>query len=198
MIEFTVYPEDSGWEEAHIVINGDRYDFDISYIGDTFFELIRAAARLLGTPPYEVCSGLDTCAEGKVTKFSWDQEGPGLVNWTLKKPQTTAADFKLQLELELEDEHEQHFYEVDFREFCYALAKCFTEVLKNTGICGYDDALQLNVGGTKIDFKDFIYVKAFALNRSDEFMTSYVTDERGTDRAYSNFAKEIELIMQDM
>ena len=208
MIDFKVFPIDAGWEDIHININGDKFNFHVSYIGDTFFQMISAAAALMGTPPYEnfsdtterreavIADGIYDLAAG--VNVTWDQEGQGLVEWILTKPVTLGEEFTLHIEVTLLDIDEKHAYDVDFREFCYALAKCFTEALKNTGICGYYDATFIDGYGSNINLKEFIYVKAFALKKLNEFKTTYVANEQGKDKAYTDFQKEMELIMQDM
>ena len=213
MLEFKVYPEDYGWEDIHIAINEDKYDFCISYVGDTFFKLVSAAACLMEFPPYENYSEFIERKDVEIAggmydmaykaELTWDMESDGLIRWTLEKPCTLDEDFMLRISLVVinfdeGEEEEVHNYEVNFREFCYALTKAFTEILKSTGICGYYDALLMSNMGDAIDLREFIYVKAFALHRLAEFVTEHVTDAQGLDRAHTNFAKEIELVLQDM
>jgi hypothetical protein len=207
MINFKLAPPDVGWEKVHIDINGDQFDFDISYIGDTFYQLISCTAALMGTPPFENYSSsierAEVAVDGKTSDIAkqanvcWDQETSGNVKWTLTKPDTLDEDFSLHIELALLNTDEKHAYDVDFREFCYALAKCFTEVLKSSGICGYCDGIQLG-NALMLDFQEFIYIKAFALGKLDDFKTTYSKDEQGERRPQTNLQKEIELIMQDM
>ena len=124
-------------------------------------------------------------------EFVWDEE-PNSIRWTIEKPLTIQDDFTLKIKIELSGENcREYVYEVDFREFCYALTKALTEAVKTVGICGYCNETWR--GDFKVE--QFILVKAFALNRMEIIRSKY---SEKLNLSCSDIQNELALIMQDM
>ena len=91
------------------------------------------------------------------------------------------------------DFHKPHKeYTVDDREFCYAVAKGCTEVLKEYGIYGF----RRSTGGEPIILHQLLFIKAYALG---DLQARELTamDKWGLCRK-TDFEKEMELLLFDM
>ena len=83
-------------------------------------------------------------------------------------------------------------YSVNDRDFCYAVAKACTEVIKEFGFYGY----RYSTESEPIKIHQLLFLKAYALGNMDA-RDLIVMDEE-LDCCKSNFEKELELLLFDM
>ena len=83
-------------------------------------------------------------------------------------------------------------YSVDGRDFCYAISKACTKVLKDFGFYGY----KYSTEGEPIILYQLLFLKAYALGNK-EARELFVVEE-WLDCCKSDFEKEIELLLFDM
>ncbi len=130
-----------------------------------------------------------TKAEGEVI---WDYLGRS-VRWKLSRLLSDGPlneDFICALKVETRETH--YTFEVPFRELCYAVAKCGTNVLKQFGIVGYTRFAEEY---EDFNIREFIEIKAFALGLELEmgWISMFYSNKKTT-----SFEKEIELLLFDM
>lgn len=70
-------------------------------------------------------------------ELHWDEEGSSS-HWVFTRDPTEDEDFELQIDICIHRDEEKHYsYKVRYKDFCYAVAKTCTEVIKSYGIYGY-------------------------------------------------------------
>lgn len=194
--------EERGGQRGWLEINGERVNFwAIDGMTDFFGQLIHVLCGLLGMPRCH-CSGhrktkfvRDDRYSKLVGTMNWDCQG-AYSYWTLTRDVTKSnnwhEDFLLHMQIKDyaggEDEVVKNI-NVVFRDFCYAVAKCGTEFLKEHGIFGY---LQTTSEYEDINLREFLAVKAFALDVADEIGTDY------PHKPCKDLDKELELLLFDM
>ncbi len=127
--------------------------------------------------------------------FCWNQEGPGYAYWSFSVCDDK-EDSMLAVYIRF-DYTDEYTYFVDYRTFCYAFCKGFTEALKKWGIRGYVYCTEHH----DCNMEQFIMLKAYALHRERdvEMETFYrVPGNKRTDSARSDFNKEMEIFLADM
>ena len=121
----------------------------------------------------------------------WDEEGSSS-HWVFTREPTEDEDFELQIDICLRRGDEKNFsYKVRYKDFCYAVAKTCTEVIKSYGIYGYHHSTYED----DINLRHFLFVKAVALDCLD---IRKLTDNGDGLGESSSFEKEMELLMFDM
>ena len=124
-------------------------------------------------------------------ELCWDSEGADC-KWVIERTPNTDTDFNLTLHIKYSDDPNERCYVVNYKEFCYAVTKACTEVLKQYGFMGYHQSTYEE----DIPMRYFIFLKAVALDRLDILELQNVEDEKW---AYTtSFEKEMELILFDM
>lgn len=93
-------------------------------------------------------------------------------------------------------------YTVDGRDLCYAVAKAYTDAIKQYGFYGYYSSTGGNCNGFGdiIDLHMILFIKAYALGGMEvRKLTTTWVDRENCDHAESSpFEKEIELLLFDM
>ncbi len=91
-------------------------------------------------------------------------------------------------------------YLLDGRELCYAAAKAYTDALKKYGFYGYYWTTCRNEDGDTIVMHEFLFLKAYALNRLDvrELSTVWKGNKSWQSAEGTPFEKELELLIADM
>lgn len=119
--------------------------------------------------------------------IDWDDEGPD--TWfylRVNEADFEKDDFIIELEMEF-DSGETRIYRVQYRDLCYAVAKCFTDLLKKYGIFKYRKKTMYDY----IDIERLIGLKAYALG---------LIGRTGKGKQLHNFSfdQELELLNFDM
>ncbi len=197
MVYIKIEPKSDGWSLFTIEIDGDKHAFYISgALGDSLGEMLSGTYCLMNIEDtncycpdfmerqefemsgadYECRGNFEAVLAERTTvdmfykaTFGWGEE-PRMIKWVLEKPLTIQDDFILHIKIEVQDDRRKEYnYDIDFREFCYALAKAFTQAFKAYGIRGYYEATWQH----NLNIEKLIYLKAFALNKLEEFFPKY-------------------------
>lgn len=124
-------------------------------------------------------------------KFSWNEEGSES-RWQLERVPNQNTQFMLKIHIEHERAELRIFdYEVPYQDFCYAVAKAYTQVLKECGFFGYHCSIYTQ----DIEVRYLLFLKAVALNRFETRATRQM--EKGRGEA-SDLKQELKLLLFDM
>lgn len=89
-------------------------------------------------------------------EFVWDEE-LATSCWTLTREPTEDADFELHIDISLNRVEEKNYsYKVRYKDFCYAVAKTCTDVLKSHGIYGYHYSTYVD----DINLRHLLFIKS--------------------------------------
>lgn len=125
------------------------------------------------------------------TEMHWDEEGASS-HWIFTREPTEDKDFELQIDISINrKETKEYSYKVKYKDFCYALAKTCTEVLKSHGIYGYHHSTYED----DINLRHLLFVKAVAL---DCLEIRELTDNGDGKGESTSFEKELDLLLFDM
>ena len=220
-IKIRLVPYGGGWTDVYLDIGGDSHYFIISYVfGDQFGALLALLYKLhpansgaeyegveidykIGicektADGYNVVKIVD-CGDDHTTpcvcrdipwrgRFTWDEEG-AYSKWTLERTPDENADFMLNICIE----HRRTFkYTVPYKDFCYAVAKACTEMLKKHGFGGYHNSTYTQ----DMNVRHLLFIKSVALNNFEATDLTYY-QEQGCGET-SDFQKELELLLFDM
>ena len=182
----------AGWEDVTLDICGDHHWWSVSgCLGDGFGALVESLYALYPDQPHDEYEAhrltAPMCAE-----FYWDLEGSG-VAWKITRESGLAKEFNITIELRCgeEDDAMQYKYEVRYSDFCYAIGKALTEVVKKHGFAGF----YASVWESDINVRHLCFLKACGMGRADTLQPSFAAK---TSEAVSSFEDEIELLMFDM
>ena len=217
-ISMKLVPYGAGWTDVYLNIGGDNLYFIISSVlGDTFTDLLRILYFLYpenNDPEHEenyidcweglvendevveIAERIDKCPctirpIPKKGEFSWDEEGAAS-KWVIERDATTDTDFNIRIGIDIcRDETKHYEYIVRYKDFCYAVAKTCTEVLKSHGIYGYHHSIYED----DMHLRYLLFIKSVAL---DNFESRELTDMGEKNGESSPFEKEMELLMFDM
>ena len=220
-MELKLVPYGAGWTDVYFNINGDNLYFIITSVwSDQFSKLLEVLYYLhpdQNDPKRNddveywdgVCQDVngksvvvkivERCEECPATiqpiphkaELHWDEEGSSS-HWVFTREPTEDEDFELQIDICLRRGDEKNFsYKVRYKDFCYAVAKTCTEVIKSYGIYGYHHSTYED----DINLRHFLFVKAVALDFLD---IRKLTDNGDGLGESSSFEKEMELLMFDM
>lgn len=217
-ISMKLVPYGAGWTDVYLNIGEDKLYFIISAaFGDTFTDLLRILYFLYpdnNDPEHE--ENFVDCWEGLIEnneviaiaerfdqksypyisvpvrgKFRWNEEG-ATSHWIIERDPTLDTDFDIKISIDIcRDETKHYEYNVRYKDFCYAVAKTCTEVLKSHGIYGYHHSIYQD----DMHLRYLLFVKSVAL---DNFEARELTDMGDKNGEGSSFEKEIELLMFDM
>lgn len=187
----------AGWLYMEFDIENKHFEFKSSYcLGNGIEDLISIIYNL--NPKRQgfeyddrinstdndipISAQVSLCEEG-----SW-------INWKFEREDTKEIDCNLTIYLTVDrggDGEEQNYkFIVRYKDFCYALAKACTEMLKGYGIVGYWQSYWRQ----GFPLREFLEIKAIALDDFSYIDTVY--DENNGER--SNLNKEIEFLLLDM
>lgn len=210
-VKFTITGCEAGWVDIDCNFNGEVLRFAVSHIGDLPMALLEVAFLLHSI--YDYNGGmfryirLDDETEGITDQdghkwsaelgatFQWDEE-PRLNKWHIYYEQKDFGkeDFDLIIKIDrITDIHKKYKFVVSYRDFCYAVAKLFTDALKKYGFWGY-------TRGSYSDYivvKDLLIVKAYALGLLQTKIW-YEGDYPKRDYFELPFEQELELLNFDM
>ncbi len=217
-IKMELIPYGAGWTDVNLDICGDHHYFIISYcMGDLFDALLDTLYYLYpenhdseGHAPnmeykYAIQEYIDAEYRTKAivdethvgdtyhhvpwkAAFEWDEEGFSS-QWAFERDPTEETEFTLRIDI---IHGGKYHYEVDFSDFCYAVAKACTEAMKKHGFCGYRRATY----NQDFNVRQLLLLKSIALKNFEAVELTYY-DEKGKGET-SDFSKEIELLLFDM
>lgn len=218
-IGMRLIPYGAGWSDVYLQIGGDDLRFILSSAwGDDFTHLLRILCFLHpdNCDP-ESMDHFMNCWEGVVengevvaivenmdgldgseciripwkAKLKWEEEG-AFSQWTIEREPTLDTDFDIRITIDLcRKERKRYEYTVRYKDFCYAVAKTCTEVLKSHGIYGYHHS----VYSDDMHVRYLLFIKSVAL---DCPQARTLTD-LGEGKGYStSLEKELELLLFDM
>ena len=217
-IKMRLVPYGGGWTDVYLNIGNDELYFIItSMYGDNFNNLMSVLYFLYPenydpehTENYVDCwegiiendevveiveritkSSCTAIAVPKKGEFSWDEEGASSY-WVIEREATMDTDFDIHISIDIKRDDAQHYeYTVRYKDFCYAVAKTCTEVLKSHGIYGYHNSIYHG----DMNLRYLLFLKCIAL---DNFEARELTNlGRGSGESTS-WEKELELLLFDM
>lgn len=220
-IDMSLVPYGAGWTDVHLKIGDDQLYFIISSVwDDQFSELLKVLYYLYpeanDPEPYErleywdgICEYID--GKFEVTKiverfekcpatirpipykgeFQWSEEGSHS-HWTIWRKPTENTDFDIHISITIcRSVTKEYSYTVRYKDFCYAVAKACTKVLKSHGIYGYHHSVYMD----DLNLRHLLLIKAVAL---DAFEVRQLTDNEEGNGESSPFNKELKLLLFDM
>lgn len=125
--------------------------------------------------------------------FTWDEEG-SYSSWEIDRLENAPDSLRIRIEIHRE-ESETHEYIVKYKEICYAVAAACTAALKKHGFLGYNRATYLD-----LNIRYLIFLKAVALGKREacEIHSPKEKIAGEGNGEYSDFDKEMELLLSDM
>ncbi len=194
---------EAGWLDAKIKLGEKEIKVTSSYINygiDALLEAIHGIHPNSSNHEYSnliECTDIKGVAEGHEVdwtvpykaEFCWDEE-PSIIKWYFEHKPTLENEFDLNVRIVINRETPDEMkFTISYKDFCYALAKGCTEMLKNYGLFGFHHS---HWNGD-INIRHLLFIKAIALDAYDMvdvFWTKYSD--------CSDLNKEIELLMFDM
>lgn len=193
-MEMKLVPYGAGWTDVHFKIGDDNLYFIITSVwGDQFSRLLEVLYCLhpdQHDPQYvHVVDFWDETPQ-KI-ELNWDEEGSSS-HWSFLRLPSETEDFQVQIDICIRRDEEKHYsYQVRYQDFCYAVAKTCTEVLKSHGIYGYHHSTYVD----DLNLRHLLFVKAVALDCFDARTLTWFEEGLGEG---TDFEKELELLLFDM
>lgn len=183
-ILYHLYPDNNDPENADDIVNSK---YGICEKTEDGYQVVSILDDLDDIEPPFVEQGIPW-----KSNFTWDEEG-ACSNWTLEREPTQNTDFMLRIHIEhCGTATKVYDYEVPYQDFCYAVAKACTEMLKEYGFFGYHHS----VYNHDINVRHLLFLKSIALNNFDARQLTYY-DEKGHG-ATTDLQKELALLIFDM
>ena len=220
-MEMKLVPYGAGWTDVYFNIGDDKLYFIItSSYSDQFSKLLEILYYLhpgQNDPSrngdviywdgvcenidgkYEVVKIVERCDESSViiqdvphkAELHWSEEG-SYSHWVFTREPTEDEDFELQIDICIHRGEEKHYsYTVRYKDFCYAVAKTCTEVLKSHGVYGYHHSSYED----DINLRHLLFIKAVAL---DCLEIRHLQDNGDGLGESTSFEKELALLLFDM
>ena len=201
-INIKLTPSGAQFLHFEMDVAGDKFDFlPASTVGGQFGAFVSAVYKLFiedvddehtewGKRKY--LSDENHVIHTVLTKVSWDEEGTDIDIFFSRKVMAE-IDYEndvLDVEIRCYDDILKK-YTLKTKDFCYAVAKACTEILKEYGFYGYRYS-------TEYDYfilHQLLYIKCFALGN---FEARVLTDADDEFTKKTSFEKEMELLMFDM
>jgi len=132
--------------------------------------------------------------------FMWNEE-PSVSRWTIERDLIESEgkkwDYSFNLHIKIErlydsDEKtdEVFTFDVKYIDFCYAVAKAFTQLIKKYGFYGY----HMSTYNQDLNMRYLLSIKSIALNNFDAVHLTNIN----SDGCTSSLEKELELLQFDM
>lgn len=194
-----------GWSYIDMEVGEKKHHIEASYLGDSLATLVDRLYYLYPKPGHDAydfenieygsCKGHLEYSDGKTETVLWDDvpkatsmqlDEEGYL-WTLsvEREVTLDCDFDVRLTIKNTDGEAESFG-MKYKDLCYAVAKCCTEVIKRYGLSGYvDSSLDRD-----INLRRLIFIKAVALGCTESIACNQETE--------SDISRELALLMLDM
>ncbi len=208
-VKFKITKCEAGWTDMTCDFDGTVLKFTISDLGDQPSALIEALQVFhsheddydgllhVKVDREEDVPDLDGKPWSHVavsTSFEWEEE-PRADRWRLSlvNRELGRQDFPLEVAIDIwnVDDTKSYRFTVMYRDLCYAVAKCFTEVLKTYGFNGYHAGSYTD----DINIRQLLVIKAYALGILSNFVAIEGEPEYGYDFTYE---EEVQLLTMDM
>ncbi len=138
------------------------------------------------------------------SSFMWNEE-PAANKWTISRDFVESGDkewdysFNLHIKIakltdpdwDAEKSPEVYSFDIKYCDFCYAVAKAITEMIKKYGFYGY----HMSTYNQDLNMRYLLSIKSIALNN---FEAVQLNNLPNNDGCASIFEKELELLMFDM
>lgn len=192
-IKIKFYELKAGWLYMDFDIKDMHFTFKSSYcLGDGIEDLINV---IYGLNPiredfeYDDRINHADCCIPISAQISIDEEGSNIY-WKIERENTKEIDCNLKINLIVDREETTSYnFTVKYKDFCYALAKACTEMIKKYGFIGYWKSYWRN----GFPLRQLLEIKAVALNNYDYVKTIFDNDSEKSD-----INKEIEFLLMDM
>ena len=209
-LKFAVSDCESGWTYMTLDFNGTVIETYISYLGYQPSALLEAT-RIFHSHDISYNEGYGyshidieetedaDSSDGiwfvvpMIVKFQWVEE-PMLTTWNIVRDAKDIGkeDFPLKIRIaRTTDKVVNHEFTVQYRDLCYAVAKCYTELLKRYGFSGYYHGSY----GDDINIRQLLEIKGYALGLTRNL---YAEDESKSYRLQLTPDEELELLKMDM
>ncbi len=187
-----------GWQSFDFVICGDKHQFQASgAVSCLMGDLLNVLCDMyIETKDCCDCDRAKAVCDNQLMPFritgmeatmSWDDEGNGLYWYFYRK----IDDKNNMLTIKLNYDSKKEFrYEVPYFEFCYAVAKAATKVIKQTGFIGFHYSAEHGGG---VDIRHLLQVKHLGI-----FKKPYPLILDSEYEGKELLKDEIELLMFDM
>jgi hypothetical protein len=202
-INIKLTPSGAQYLHFEMQVDGDKFDYlPASTVGVQFGAFVSAVYKLFiedidnehtERGNHEYLSDENHVIHTVVTKVEWEDEGTD-IDIVFSRKVTDKIDYEndmLDIEIRSRDDIRKK-YTLKTKDFCYAVAKACTEVLKKYGFYGYRYS-------TEYDYfilHQLLYIKCFALgNFEARELTPHSDNE---EIMQTPFEKEIELLMFEM
>ena len=209
-VKFTITECEAGWTKLEVEINGEHIDFIISgiwqdknpsnllqtaYLFNPFLGAFKERMDIdyqMVDEDYKGYSDIPLKSE-----FEWDSE-PYITKWCIYMPLAQLEEKEAMLYISIKkdigkEESKEYDFEIKYRDFCYAIGKCFSDYLKQaSGVEQY----HVDSFGDEINLRYLVFAKAYGMGliRNDiSFMDCY----RGSKETLS-FQEELEVLAMDM
>lgn len=191
-IEMKIVPYGAGWTDVYLNIGEDSLYFIISAMaGDNFTHLLRVLYFLHPEHNDPECGENYFLHSEGIGEFCWDEEG-AYSKWHIERAPDIDGDFDIKISIDICRSESRHYeYTVRYNDFCYAVAKACTEVLKSHGIYGYHHSVYFD----DMHLRYLLFIKCVAL---DNFEARALTDMGDKNGESTPFEKEMELLLFDM
>lgn len=207
--KFTITKCEAGWTNINCDFNGTVLNFNVSCIGRQPTALVEVAFLLNSFyDNYEGLLDIHVDEEQEVVdqegnegwtaslgaEFLCDEE-PRINEWhiTSAPEDFGKEDYNLNINIvrSTGEGEEKYDFTVSYRDFCYAVAKCFTDALKQYGFYGYDTRSYTD----RIIVRQLLIIKAYALGILSTKISACweLGDEWNLD-----FEEELKLLVMDM
>lgn len=210
-LSFTIKKCEHGWTELEAVINGERIKFQISGIWEDQNPSNLLQTAYLFNPyiagninerfdiDYDLVDGeYKNFADIPLkSEFEWDSE-PYITKWCIYMPLAQLEEKEATLYISIKknigkEESKEYYFEIKYRDFCYAVGKCFSDYLKQaSGVEQY----HVDSFGDEINLRYLVFAKAYGMGligKDISFMECY----RGSKETLS-FQEELEVLAMDM
>ncbi len=209
-LSFTITECEAGWTHMVCDFNGTILKFHISYcMGHQPSALIQAAYSFhTYEDNYDGIRAIKVEREDEVpdaegncwnhvvvrTFFRWEEEPQSAKWWISLNPKDYGPEnFPLEITIDRWniDETKQYKFTVMYHDLCYAVAKCFTEVLKEKGFMGY----HYGTFTGDINIRELLIIKAYALG----ILSNLTSVDKAPEYRYDfTIEEELQLLMMDM
>lgn len=203
-VKIKLSPSGTQFLHFEMDVSGDKFDYSpASTISVQFGAFVSAVYKLFIEDiddehtewgNHEYLSDENHVIHTVVTKVSWEDEGTD-VDIVFSRKVSSKIDYENDMmDVEIRSYSYDTMlkkYTLKTKDFCYAVAKACTEVLKKYGFYGYRYSTEYD----HFIIHQLLYIKCFALGN---FEARELTDADDEFTKKTSFEKEMELLMFDM
>lgn len=208
-IKFAITNCRAGWTKLSAEINGNKIDFTITSIWQGVKPSLLLESAYFFNPylgffqervdiEYEVCNDAyeDITDIPLQVQFQWDDE-LNITQWVIEMPREQFEKPYPELIINIirenscEEQKKTYSFRVKYKDFCYAVAKCFSDCLKGYGMDGY----YRRSYNDEINLRYLIFVKAYGMG----MIANDLSVINSLDYNYDfTFEEEMKILAMDM